>query len=287
MFLEHGLLFMEIRKNGENMQRGWKPNGQPNYGKANFMADKKILRYIRMMIVVLCGILCHTEVRAGPPFVTDDPEPVAYHHWEIYIASQVLKNAYGIQGTVPHVEINFGILPETQLHVIAPFAFSSVTQGSSSAGLGDIELGVKFRFINEYPWFPQVGTFPHVLLPTGDTAKNTGTGRYQVFVPLWLQKSIGRFTAYGGGGIWVSPGHPSFNYWSFGATLQYEIAAPVTVGAEVFDNTAAPAIGQAETGINLGAIFNVNASHHILVSAGADVRGPNRLMMYAAYQLTL
>jgi hypothetical protein len=23
---------------------------------------------------------------AGPPFVTDDPEPVEYQHWEVYIA---------------------------------------------------------------------------------------------------------------------------------------------------------------------------------------------------------
>jgi hypothetical protein len=251
------------------------------------MADKKMLWYIKLMMVLLCAILCHTELRAGPPFVTDDPEPVAYHHWEIYVASEVLKNAFGIQGTVPHVEVNFGILPETQLHVIAPFAFFRDTLGATSAGLGDIELGVKFRFVKEYPWFPQVGTFPHVLIPTGDTAKNTGTGRYQVFVPLWLQKSFDRFTTYGGGGIWVSPGHPSFNYWSFGLECQYDITGWVTAGAEVFSNTAAPASGQAETGINAGAIFNVNAAHHILVSAGTDVRGPNHFMAYAAYQLTL
>lgn len=25
---------------------------------------------------------------AGPPYATDDPEPVEYRHWEIYIASQ-------------------------------------------------------------------------------------------------------------------------------------------------------------------------------------------------------
>ena len=24
---------------------------------------------------------------AGPPFLTDDPEPVEYEHWEIYVAS--------------------------------------------------------------------------------------------------------------------------------------------------------------------------------------------------------
>jgi hypothetical protein len=251
------------------------------------MAKGKKRFYLSAAAAFLWGMLCLSEVRAGPPFVTDDPEPVALHHWEIYIASQVLKNAFGVQGTVPHVEVNFGVLPQTQLHVIAPFVFSSDIEGATSVGAGDIELGVKFRFVNEYPWFPQVATFPHVLLPTGDTTKNTGTGRYQVFVPLWLQKTIGKFTTYGGGGIWVSPGYPRFNYWSFGVECQYKLADWVTVGAEVFDNTAALEAGQAETGINAGAIFSVNAAHHILLSAGSDVRGPNRFMMYAAYELTL
>ena len=27
--------------------------------------------------------LATTAVQAGPPFVTDDPEPVEYKHWEI------------------------------------------------------------------------------------------------------------------------------------------------------------------------------------------------------------
>jgi hypothetical protein len=258
-----------------------------NTQRARFIKKGASLSFLSVAMAIMCGLLCWAQVFAGPPFVTDDPEPVAYHHWEIYVASQIVQNAYGVQGTFPHIEVNFGIAPETQLHVIAPFAFSRDTSGATSAGLGDIELGVKFRFIKEYPWFPQVGIFPHVLVPTGDTAKNIGTGRVQVFVPLWLQKSIGRFTTYGGGGIWTVPGRPDFDYWSFGAALQCEIAEPVTAGAEVFYNSAAPAAPKEEVGVNAGAIINLNALHHLLMSVGTDARGPNRFMMYAAYQLTL
>jgi len=32
---------------------------------------------------------------AGPPFVTDDPEPVDYRHWEFYIASMHTETADG------------------------------------------------------------------------------------------------------------------------------------------------------------------------------------------------
>jgi hypothetical protein len=31
---------------------------------------------------------CPLAALAGPPFVTDDPEPAKYRHWEVYIAYQ-------------------------------------------------------------------------------------------------------------------------------------------------------------------------------------------------------
>ncbi|MGO9415216.1 MAG: hypothetical protein ACLP51_08770, partial [Syntrophobacteraceae bacterium] len=40
---------------------------------------------------------------AGPPFLTDDPEPVEYKHWEIYLASMSEEQHGGVSMTAPHV----------------------------------------------------------------------------------------------------------------------------------------------------------------------------------------
>ena len=53
---------------------------------------------------------------AGPPYVTDDPEPVEYHHWEVYLASQLAHEPGAWSGTAPHIEVNYGALPNLQLH---------------------------------------------------------------------------------------------------------------------------------------------------------------------------
>ena len=36
---------------------------------------------------------------AGPPFLTDDPEPVPYKHWELYLFSTVDASSKSTDGT--------------------------------------------------------------------------------------------------------------------------------------------------------------------------------------------
>ena len=62
-------------------------------------------------------------VWAGPPFATDDPEPVEYEHWEVYLASRLFHDKSGWSGTSPELEVNYGTIPNLQLHLIAPVSF--------------------------------------------------------------------------------------------------------------------------------------------------------------------
>lgn len=66
-------------------------------------------------LVLLLLLLCSLTQLAGPPFVTDDPEPVEYQHWEFYIASQHVETSDGWSGTAPHVELNYGAISNLQL----------------------------------------------------------------------------------------------------------------------------------------------------------------------------
>ena len=86
---------------------------------------------------------------AGPPFLTDDPEPVEYEHWEIYVASISQEEHGGVSTTAPHVEINYGIAPNFQLHMIAPMEYVKTSGLPSHYGYGDMELGFKWRFYND------------------------------------------------------------------------------------------------------------------------------------------
>jgi hypothetical protein len=132
-----------------------------------------------LLVVAQLAILSATLVRnscGGPPFITDDPEPVDYQHWEFYIASQDIKTAGDWSGTAPHVEVNYGVVSNVQLHLIAPLAYDAPSSGPAHYGYGDTELGVKFRFLQETERMPQVGVFPLLEVPTGSSKDNLGNG---------------------------------------------------------------------------------------------------------------
>jgi hypothetical protein len=223
---------------------------------------------------------------AGPPFLTDDPEPVEYRHWEVYLASQYKHERDQNSATLPHIEINYGLIPEVQIHLIAPLQYVKQEGKSSQYGYGDTELGVKFRFLKETNILPQAGIFPLVELPTGDSDRGLGNGRAQYFFPLWLQKSWGPWTTYGGGGYWVNPGEGNRDWWQFGWLVQREINKILTLGAEIYYKTANKEDGDASKGYNIGAIINLTDNHHILISGGQDVSGPSYCSFYFAYQFT-
>jgi hypothetical protein len=223
---------------------------------------------------------------AGPPFVTDDPEPVDYQHLEFYIASQHTETADGWSGTAPHVELNYGVVPNVQLHLIAPLAYDAPNGGSTHYGYGDTELGVKFRFIQETEHFPQVGIFPLLEVPTGSESDGLGSGHVQAFLPLWLQKSFGDWTVYGGSGYGINPGAGNENWGFGGLVVQRHVTKNVLLGAEVYHRTTTEASRRSDTAFNLGTVIDFTEHQHLLFSAGRSIDGPTDFQVYVAYQFT-
>jgi hypothetical protein len=224
-----------------------------------------------------------TALWAGPPFFTDDPVPVALRNWEFYFASQHFITSSAVSGTLPHIEVNYGAVTNVQLHVIMPMAYANPKGLPFQYGPGDIEFGVKVRFVAETRSRPQIGTFPHIDLPAGNPARGLGSGYVQIFLPIWLQKSWGAWTTYGGGGYWINPGPGNKNYWVLDWEVQRDLSKWITVGAEIISNSP-KALGETdETGFNLGALLSVGRGQTLMASAGGDFHGPNHFYAYLAY----
>ena len=246
---------------------------------------------LSLPILAAAGCLAAAPAHAGPPFITDDPEPVDLGHWEVYGFSAGTHTADDTGGTLGGLEVNYGAAPNLQLHLIVPMAFDEPRGGDLKTGLGDTEIGFKYRFVTpgKDDWFPQVGIFPLLEAPTGDAENGLGAGVTRAFIPVWLQKDIGKWTTYGGGGYWINPGAGNRNYWFAGWLVQNQVTDNLAIGVEAFHQTAMTIDGKESSGFNVGAVYDFNEHYHLLLSAGRGLQNAamtNEASYYVAIQHT-
>jgi hypothetical protein len=242
------------------------------------------------LVVLWC--LAPAAANAGPPYRTDDPEPTPLGHYEFYTFSTGTVVRDDTSGSLPAFELNYGLIPNGQLTIDASAAFDRLSGGPLQYGYGDTPISFKYRFIQEdkQGWRPQVAVFPLVQLPTGDESRGLGAGHVLAFLPMWFQKSFGDWTIDGGGGYWINRGGAGDkNFWFSGLLLQRKVTDKLSVGGEIFHQTADAIDSRDSTGFNFGAIYDFNEHDHFVFSAGRGLQNAdttNDFSWYAGFLLT-
>ena len=242
---------------------------------------------MRALAMFVFGVASTVAV-AGPPFLTDDPEPVGLHHTEINLINQQTRAAAGHAGSASG-EVNVGCAAETQCHVAVPVAFNHPTAGPSGVGLGDVELGVKYRFLNrpEDGWSAAV--YPTFFLPTGDATRGLGNGRAQLLLPLWVQRTSGKWSWDAGIARLINRAPDARDGWFAGLLARRSFGDRLSLGAELFRRTSTTVGEPSAVGFNVGAIVKASPNQNLLISAGRGLKHveTNRWSIFLAYQLEL
>jgi hypothetical protein len=234
---------------------------------------------------IVLGIASSTAW-AGPPFLTDDPEPLALHHSEFYIFAARDKTAAADSVTGPAIEYNYEPSKNVMLHMVVPYAMVTPSAGPIEHGLGDMEFGFKYRFVQETGSLPEIGIFPAVEVPTGDATKGLGNGRTWYRLPLWLQKSWGSWTSYGGGGYAINNAAGQKNYWFGGWEIQRDLSNKLTLGGELYVQGADTVDSRSTTIANLGGYWNFTPGFSLLFSGGHSISGESHSVAYLALYWT-
>ena len=244
--------------------------------------------FIARNLSIILLIILPQLILAGPPFLTDDPDPVRHKHWEYYISSQnTFNHSTKIsEGTLPHFEVNYGIVPDVQVHAIVPLIYSYSASNLNAYGYADTELGIKYRFLKETENRPEIGTFPILQIPTINNS-DLSNGKTKLFIPLWIQKSWNKVTSYGGGGYWINPGTGNKNWYFVGWQAQYEFSKTISLGTEVYYQTADAKDSSSSTGFNLGGFLNFSEKFHFIFSAGHSITNENYTTAYAGLLWTI
>jgi hypothetical protein len=171
---------------------------------------------------------------AGPPFVSDDPEPTDTFHFEIYTFDYGTNTRTGTAGEAG-IDFICGAAPDPRLTATLPEGYNSTAGGSTHVGLGNIELAAKYCFLHQDTFGLDVSVFPRIFLPSGSNV--VGDNRASSMLPIWIQKDFSEgWSAFGG--------RCTFNeirtadFCQAGAVLTYQILPNLQIAAELFYQTA-------------------------------------------------
>lgn len=241
----------------------------------------------RAWLLPACWALAGGCAVAGPPFVTDDPEPTDTGHWEIYAPlAEAEGHGDALEGAAG-AELNFGAAPNLQLTFGIPLAYAHESRHSRWA-VGDLELSAKYRFYRDEDRGFSVAAFPGITLPTA--GEHLGAHHMTALLPVWFQKDTGKWSVFGGGGYAINPGTVQRNYWTAGLAAACQVGDRLLLGVEA-DRQGPDAVeGNGSTSLGVGFIFNLPGALRLLGSGGPtfeDHGGPTGFHAFVALGIDL
>ena len=239
----------------------------------------------RGWLLAASALLAPGTAWAGPPFLTDDPEPTETGHWEIY-APLFETEGRGVdyEGSLG-AEINYGTAKDVQVTVGLPVAFAHDEHGMHW-GAGDVAVSVKYRFFHDEASGISIAAFPGMTLPTA--SNGMGNGKVTGFLPVWAQKDAGPWSVFGGGGYAINPGSGNRNFWTGGIAVSRQVGKKLLIGLEADRQGADTVGGNASTSLGMGVIWQLKAPFRLLASGGPtfeDGGGRAGFHMFAALGL--
>jgi hypothetical protein len=220
----------------------------------------------------LCGTLVLGTIipaLAGPPYLTDDPEPTDYRHFEIYTFTNGTATRDGSSGE-SGIDFNYGGAPNLQLTATVPAGYSVPSAGPSAWNLSNVELAAKYRFLTQQNVGLDVAIFPRVFLPSVSPA--VGEQHASFLFPIWMEKDWDQWSAFGGGGCEINRGGGSRNFCLMGLVVTRQFTAKLQLGLEIFHQTPDTQGGLSTTSLGAGLRYDLNDNIHLLGYLGRGIQ---------------
>lgn len=223
---------------------------------------------LRIVSLAACLALAPAVALAGPPFLTDDPDPTPRHAYEVYTFAAGDWGGGG-QGGDAGIDFNWGAGEDLLLTVAVPVLFDNPRDDGGTSGLGNIELAAKYRIAHQERSGWSAALFPRLFLPAGS---HLGDRRASLLLPLWVGRGGENWSTFGGGGCAIHRGGDARDYCLAGWASTRKISKSLRLGGELFHQTADTEGGKPSTTLGAGATYDVNDTVHLLGYAGTGLQ---------------
>ncbi len=223
--------------------------------------------------------------QAGPPMITNDPDTPGPGKWEINLAASGGQGAGAWALAAPDVDINRGVGEHVQLSLHGAWAHARGTVGPWQSGLSDLELGVRWRFLDEESSGVNMAVQPLWIRGWSSASRRRGLAseHQEVVLPLQVARTFGGVSA----GVEVARHlvvHDD-DAWQGGAFVARDCTAVLTCLAEV--NVMRVDHQRPAVTLNVGLRHPLSEHTVLMGSLGSEVSGDGRqpLVFYLGMQL--
>lgn len=131
-----------------------------------------------------------------------------------------------------------------------------------TGGTGNLELGVKYRFINDGKSGFSAGNFPGTILPPPNHSPGEKT---RLLLPLWLEKDFAGGTSLFGG-YEFNPGIGNQDFWQAAIALTHDLSKTGSVGSELAWQRSDQIGGTDQFRAGIGGNLKLSERYSLLVS---------------------
>jgi hypothetical protein len=220
------------------------------------------------MAVVFACFLPSAHAQGGPPMVTDDPQTPGDGHWEVNLGAIGARMPTRKEVAAPDLDINYGWGERVQLKLDLPWVWARNDGDHWHSGLGDADIGVKWRFLDQEHDGISMSIYPQYSKAPSTSSIHRGLigNGHQFFMPAEVSGEVGGIgLAAEVGRNFVSDGGP--DEWIAGVVAGHECGQDRECMIEA-RTTQSPVSHL--TLLNLGMHWKVNDSVALLGSVGHE-----------------
>lgn len=240
------------------------------------VSSRPHVRYARILsriALIVIGLACTCSAllaQGGPPYYTNDPGTPGNKQWEINLGYMpFLYNTQSITH-IPDVDINFGLGDRIQLTFENAWLRVDNPLGNPQYGLGQDQLGFKWRFYDDKESGFAISVFPQVSLNNPDSSVRRGiTPRgASLLLPIEFAKKLGPVDL--NWEVGYNAVHLGSDGYLAGIVLGHEFTKNLEMDAEFYS------VGQFRPAVNsdtfgIGARYKIRPPFILLLMAGRSV----------------
>lgn len=222
-----------------------------------------------MLSAVLGGLPLLVHAQAGPPLITNDPDTPGPGAWEINLAATGAYAGGILDLDAPDIDINHGVGERVQLSLHTGWAHRRDGGDDWVSGAGPVELGVRWRFLDQEQAGVSVALQPLWISSFSRSAERKGLAPSNDEFVLPLQ--VARHFTHAAAGVEVARHFIAHepDSWQAGVYGEYDCGPTLQCLAEV--NATWGTDEGTRTVVNVGARKSLGSHLNLLGSLGREV----------------